>query len=179
MAVTPQDAAAALREIEETQARSTTLRGYQHAAPHFLIWGVVWIVGYGLSDVFRGHANAIWGVLVPIGLVAGLFVKRDASRAVSWRYAATAVATLLFFAATFFVMWPVSGRQISAFIPLVVALLYVLGGIWGGRRYVVAGIAVAALTLVGFVWLSTHFLLWMAIVGGGALILAGLWLRRV
>ena len=179
MTVTQQDAAAALRAIEETQARSTTLRGYQNAAPHFLVWGVVWIVGYGLSDVFRGHANAIWGVLVPIGLVAGLFIKRDASRAVSWRYAATAVATLSFFAATFFVMWPVSGRQISAFIPLVVALLYVLCGIWAGWRYVVAGVAVAALTLVGFIWLSTHFLLWMAVVGGGALMLAGLWLRRV
>jgi len=27
--------------------------------------------------------------------------------------------------------------------------------------------------------LSAHFNLWMAVVGGGALILAGLWLRRV
>jgi hypothetical protein len=178
MTVSPQDAAAALRDIDAAQARSKTLRGYQHAAPHFLIWGIVWVVGYGLSDVFRGHANAIWGALVPIGLVAGVMVKRDASRAVSWRYAAMGLAILSFCGATFFVMWPVSGRQISAFIPLVIALLYVLGGIWAGPRYAVTGVAVAVLTLVGFVWLSTHFLLWMAFVGGGALILAGLWLRK-
>jgi hypothetical protein len=49
----------------------------------------------------------------------------------------------------------------------------------GGTRYVVSGIAVAALTLAGFFLLKQHFLLWMAAVGGGAMILAGLWLRRV
>jgi hypothetical protein len=178
MTLSPQDAADALRDIDAAQARSKTLLGYQNAAPHFLIWGIIWVVGYGLSDVFRGHANAIWGTLVPIGLIAGLFVKRDAGRAISWRYAATALAIFSFFAATFFVMWPVSGRQISAFIPLVVALLYVLGGIWSGLRYVVAGIAIAALTLAGFFFLREHFLLWMAVVGGGALILASIWLRK-
>src|SRR5438552_680958 len=152
MDVSPQDAAQALRDVEDTQARSATLRGYQQAAPHFLIWGMIWIVGYGLSDVFHEHAKAIWGVLVPIGLVAGLFAKRGANRTISWHYTATALSILCFLAATLFVMWPVSGRQISAFIPLMIALLYALGGIWSGPRYIIAGIAVAVLTLIGFVW---------------------------
>jgi hypothetical protein len=34
------------------------------------------------------------------------------------------------------------------------------------------------LTLFGYVTLASHFYLWMAVVGGGALVLAGLWLRR-
>ena len=38
-------------------------------------------------------------------------------------------------------------------------------------------VAIAVLTLVGFFWLPQLFLLWMAVVGGGALIFAGLWLR--
>jgi hypothetical protein len=179
MSVSPQDAAAALRDIEDTESRSVTLREYQHAAPHFLIWGIIWAVGYGLSDVFPRNANAVWAVLVPIGLVAGYFVSRGSKPANGLRYGAAALALFAFVAATFFVMAPVGGRQIGAFIPLFVALIYVLRGIWGGLRYIVAGVAIAALTLGGFVFLNSHFSLWMAAVGGGALVLAGLWMRRV
>jgi hypothetical protein len=44
---------------------------------------------------------------------------------------------------------------------------------------VLAGVVVAALTLIGFFGLPQYFLLWMAVVGGGALILGGFWLRSV
>jgi hypothetical protein len=59
------------------------------------------------------------------------------------------------------------------------SLFYVLIGLWAGMRFVITGIAVAALTLGGFFYLPAHFLLWMAAVGGGALILAGLWMRNI
>jgi len=179
MSLSPQDAAAVLRDIEQTQSRSAILHEYQTAAPHFIIWGIIWIVGYGLSDFFPTREYAIWAALVPVGLVAGAFIQSGGSRAIAWRYGATSLAVFVFFFAAFFVMSPVSGRQVAAFIPLLVALIYVLRGIWGAPRYVVAGIVVAVLTLVGFVWLKPHFFLWMAVVGGGALILAGLWMRRV
>ena len=52
-------------------------------------------------------------------------------------------------------------------------------GIWRGLRFRYAGIAVGALTLGGWFWLPEYFLLWMAAVGGGSLILVGLWLRKV
>src|SRR6266850_1851208 len=126
MTVSPQDATAALRDIEDAQARSATLLEYQHAAPHFLIWGIVWAVGYGLSDFFPARAYAIWAVLVPIGLVAGALVQRGEGRAIAWRYGAMSLAIFVFFLATFFVMSPVSSRQVAAFIPLFVALMYVL-----------------------------------------------------
>ena len=80
--------------------------------------------------------------------------------------------------ATLALMGPVDGRQTAAFVPLVVATSYVLGGIWWGTRFVVAGIVLAALTLGGFFLLTEHFLLWMAVVGGAALLVGGLWLRR-
>jgi hypothetical protein len=86
---------------------------------------------------------------------------------------------LAFFVASFFIMSPVTGRQIAAFIPLVVAVAYVLIGIFRGPRYIATGLVVAALTLLGFALLKEHFFLWMAGVGGAAMILAGIWLRRV
>ncbi len=179
MTLSPQDATAALRDIDAAQARSATLRGYQRAAPNFLIWGVIWAVGYGLCDAFPRHSQAIWVVLVPVGIVAGFLATRGTTPPFAWRYGAIALAMLAFFTATLFVMAPVTGRQIAAFIPLFVALVYVLAGIFRGPRYVVAGLVVAAATLIGFVFLHDHFMLWMAAVGGGALILAGLWMRKV
>jgi hypothetical protein len=41
----------------------------------------------------------------------------------------------------------------------------------------VTGIGMAALTLVGYYLFPAYFFFWMAVVGGGALMLAGLWLR--
>jgi len=179
MSLSREDAAAALRDIDAAQARSATLHGYHRAAPHFLIWGVLWAVGYGLSSFLPRHAGAIWAVVIPIGFVAGLAAMRGEGRGLGWRYGAATAAVWAFFIAVLLVLWPVTDRQVAAFIPLFVALLYVLGGIWGGARYVAAGVVVAALTLIGFFLLGQHFLLWMAAVGGGALILAGVWLRRV
>lgn len=178
MSLTPQDASLALHDIAQAESRSAMLRGYEHAAPHLIAWGVLWAIGYGLTNFFPLHANAIWSVVIPIGVLADVAAMRGA-RPGTWRYLAATGAAFGFMLALFAVMAPVSGRQIAAVIPLFVALIYVLRGIWAGPRHVVAGAAVAALTLAGFFLLTAHFLLWMAVVGGGALILAGLWLRRV
>jgi len=99
-------------------------------------------------------------------------------RALGLRYLATFFAIGAFISATFAVMPPAGPEAVGAFIPLIVALAYVLLGIWKGIRFVVAGSIIAALTLGGFFYLHQHFLLWMAVVGGGALALAGLWLRK-
>jgi hypothetical protein len=85
-----------------------------------------------------------------------------------------------FIAAVFVILPPSNDAQISAFFPTVVALFYCLIGIWTrGTRLVFAGIAVAALTLGGYFLLPQYFTLWMAVAGGGALILGGIWLRTV
>jgi hypothetical protein len=178
MVLSPQDAAGALRDIEAAQARSATLHGYARSSPQLLLWGVLWVIGYGLQDLFPAHASAIWGAVVPVGLIAGFAALRGAGHDVGWRYGAVIVTLVAFFAAVFFVLWPVSPRQQAALIPLGVAASYVIAGIWRGPRYVITGIAVAALTLAGFVLLKQHFFLWMAGVGGAALILAGIWLKR-
>lgn len=179
MSVSREQAAEALRDIERVEGRSATLRGYQAAAPHLMLWGVLWFVGYGLTHLMPERAGAIWFVVVAAGFAAGTAasLRRRGGRFAA-RYAAITAALAAFVIATIMVMAPVDQRQVAAFIPLVVAISYVLAGIWAGTRYVVAGIAVAALTLAGFFLLRQYFLMWMAVVGGGALLLAGVWLRR-
>jgi hypothetical protein len=178
MALSRQDAAAALHDIEQAQARSASLENYHRAAPHFMIWGVLWAVAYTLNDIYPLRSGAIWSVVVPIGVIAGLLAMRGQNER-TWRYAAVIGAIFIFIVATVVVMWPVNARQVAAFIPLLVALTYVLKGIWSGIRYVGLGIAVSACTLLGFFLVKDHFFLWMAVVGGGSLILASIWFRRV
>jgi DNA-binding MarR family transcriptional regulator len=69
--------------------------------------------------------------------------------------------------------------QAGAVFPLLVALWYALLGIWRrGMRMALLGLVLGLLTVAGYFWLAQYFLLWMAVVGGGALILGGFWLRR-
>jgi hypothetical protein len=183
MPLSPQDAAAALHDIEQAEQRSVRLHGYRQGSPHLILWGVLWAVGYGLTDLWPAHAPTIWAIVVPTGIVGGFIILRaarsGAKRVDVWRYCAVATTLGAFFSATFYVMGPVSGRQVSAFIPLFVATVYALASVWLGWRYAIAGVALAILTLAGFALLGRHFPLWMAGVGGGALVLAGLWLRRI
>jgi hypothetical protein len=179
MVLSPQDAAGALREIEAAENRSAQLHVYERSSPQLILWGILWAIGYGLNDLFPRYGSAIWAAIVPIGLIAGFAAVRDAGHQVGWRYGAVVLTAAAFFSAAFYVLWPVSPKQIAALIPLFVAAAYVIAGIWRGSRYVATGIAVAVLTLIGFVMVKEHFFLWMAGVGGAALILAGIWLRRV
>src|SRR5258708_10101695 len=149
MVLSPQDAAGALRDIEAAQARSAQLHGYARSSPQLLLWGVLWVIGYGLQDLLPAHAGAIWGAIVPVGLIAGFAALRGAGHEAGLRYGAVAMTLVAFFAAAFFVLWPVSPRQQAALIPLVVAAAYVIIGIWRGPRYATTGKARAALALAG------------------------------
>jgi hypothetical protein len=61
----------------------------------------------------------------------------------------------------------------------VMALMYMVIGTLAGARWTVIGVALGVLTVVGYAFMREHFMLWMAIVGGGALLLTGFWMRRV
>ncbi len=67
MSLSPQDAAAALHDIQAAERRSATLHGYRQGAPHLILWGVLWALGYGQTDLRPAYAQTIWAVVTPIG----------------------------------------------------------------------------------------------------------------
>jgi hypothetical protein len=181
--ITREEAADALRNISQTESHSATVYGYSKAAPHLILWGFVWLAGYG---AMAAHVTwpYLWLVLSAFGSVGSFWIGYRASRArgggSDWRPVGTFFTVFLFIAALFTVLPPHDGEQVGAFFPLFVALFYALVGIWGrAPRMVITAAALAALTLFGFFELRANFELWMAIVGGGGLILGGLWLRSV
>jgi hypothetical protein len=184
MSISPQQATEALLDIERAQRRAFVLRGYEVGAPHFLLWGAIWFVGYGLTEAFPARAGLYWIALSLGGVLGGyLLGKAAAARGLvskdGWRYLAAVGSTVAFMLLTYAIMQPRDSAQLGAFPALLVSFLYVLAGIWKGARWTVVGIVVAGLTMAGYELLQEHFNLWMALVGGGALVSTGLWFRRV
>lgn len=183
MPVSRDEAAEALRTIESTERLSGTLRGYASGAPYCFIWGLAWMAGYGFSAYQPDKRQIAWAAAIALGTVASIFVgvsggrKSDGRSGGTWRALALAGVFAAFFAAVGVVAGPMQPRQMDAFVPLVFAALYIVGGIWGGARYGLAGLALAAVTIAGYFMAGDAFGYWMAAAGGGLLLLTGLWLR--
>jgi hypothetical protein len=193
MALSPGEAAEQLKEIEETGRRSAEAHEYAEASPHFILWGAIWVAGYAGSDVVARvpHEGSLIGWLWLVLAAAGVFGSATLNRrryqglapgircSLGLRWGMSFLVIYVFLFADMLVMRPSNPVAIGALIPLMVATIYAIFGIWKGLRFLYAGIAVAALTLGGWLYLPEHFLLWMAGIGGGSLILVGLWLRKI
>jgi hypothetical protein len=184
MSVTPNEAQHTLREITQTARRSSAAYSYYMSAPHLLLWGVIWILGYGLS-YWRPQLWEVWPLLcaagIPGSVTIGIRMKARQGAVRDLRPIATVVAVTLFIGSLLAILPAFAvERSAGAFFPILVALYYALIGIWTrAAQMLILGVALAALTLAGFFLLPSSFPLWMAIVGGGGLILGGLWLRSV
>ncbi len=73
---------------------------------------------------------------------------------------------------------PVTGVQVQTFITLLVAATYAIVGCWLGLRYAVVGAALAALAAGAFHLAPAQLPLIVSLLGGGALVLGGVWMRR-
>jgi hypothetical protein len=183
MSLTQEEAAEALKALERTEARSAEVFNGRMMSPHLILWGLIWVVGYGTIAI-RPEWAVVWTALIPVGVIASTAIGVLGSRARRGGgmlfSLGILLATALFLVAVNLVTGPLSGAQTGAFIPLVVGLVYALYGLAPGmRRLFFSGIALSGLTIGGFFFLREHFALWMAAVGGGGLVAGGLWLRSI
>jgi hypothetical protein len=179
MSLSKDEAAQRLREVEATGAASARLFGYSASAPYFVLWGLVWAGGYAFSALQPELRNVGWMVGIAVGTLGSALLGRR------WSGGGTALGRSILLSiviAVFFVlvaaMVQLKPRQMDAFVPLVFAAAYLIAGIWAGARYVVCGVVVAAATVAGYYLAGDAFELWMVAVGGGTLLLTGLWMRR-
>jgi hypothetical protein len=195
MSLSPGQAAESLKEIEKTARRSAEAHEYAFSSPGFILWGLIWAAGYTGTYLLPNYGfvhgiSWLWFGLIVVGIVGSSVLGRRRYRdltpeaaargkAIGLRWGMTMLVFYVFLFAVFAVLRPRNPAVSGAFIPLLIAAIYAVYGIWRGLRFLYAGIAVAVLTLGGWFWLPQYFLLWMAMVGGGSLILVGLWLRKV
>jgi len=185
MPISSQEAAQALDEIAQTQRRASILRGYEKGAPHFFLWGLIWIVGYAVSDLSPELSGLVWLLLDAVGITGSYLLGRatvagipTARQGYGPRFAALGATLFAFMVATYFVMRPHEVAQFGAFPALLVATIYTVVGIWRGSRWAASGIALGICTIAGIAVFKEHYMLWMAVAGGSTLLISGFWLRQ-
>ena len=186
MNITKNDAETALRDAGQAGERSLTLFHYEMASPYLLLWGVLWVTAGIVGVLSPEHTGTGWLVIDTVGIIAtGYLVAGDArrlaknnARVEGLRFVATVVVLTAFLTMTFTIFAPVSGVEIQAFITILIASIYMVFGFWTGYRLSVIGAVLAILVVSALFYTPTQFPLMVSILGGGALILGGLWMRR-
>jgi hypothetical protein len=85
----------------------------------------------------------------------------------------------LFIICAYAVFAPTTSDPYLVFPALVLGLVYVVAGAWRMPRLAWIGAAVFVATMVGFLFFRPMLAYWIAAVGGGGLVLGGLWLRKI
>jgi len=178
MTITPQHAAEALQLVEASKRRSIELRHYQSTAPHLMLWGALWALGYVVSYFAPAASNWAWLAIVAGGWSADVLIARKDHQLTGKRFFGLLMTLGLFTVSSIVIMAPHSPNQVAAFIPIIVAACYVSAGLFELPRLLLTGVGVFGLTLIGYFAFPGIFLLWMAVVGGGGLTLGGMWLRQ-
>ncbi len=178
-------AAAALDDIEQIVQRVRQSRIYDIASRIMIASGVLVLAGNIGNFITPPHSGAIWIAvnLLSMATAATLITfggRQIGARAFDFRMLA---ALLLFYGFGLLcsvVLGHFGGREMGAFWPIYFMFFYCLAGLWFGGAFLAIGLAIIALTLIGNFFVGgAAFLLWMAAVNGGGLILSGLWMRRI
>ena len=153
-----------------------------------MIWGAIWIVGYGGMHLWPRATGWVWLALDVAGIAATITIafragRRDVkagatTRRMNWRMFWSWLLLFCYADVWLLLLWPFDGLQIGAFVATLVMFAYVLMGLWlGDWLFITLGLAVTALTLVGYLLFREVFGWWMAGCGGGALLGGGMYVR--
>jgi hypothetical protein len=182
--IDPREAAATLSEIDSVARRVRQSRAYHLCSLLMILWGALVLAGDIATFFSPGTGRYVWPAVYVLGIAGSCAISsygfsRTGTRTFNVRML---VAFLLFFAFGFFcvkLLGHFNGRQQGAFWPVYFMLFYSIAGLWFGYAFLAIGLAISALTLIGYFYIDgSAFLLWMAFVNGGGLILGGLWMRR-
>ena len=183
--IDPNEAAQALNDIEQIVQRVRQSRIYDISSQIMIAAGVLVLAGNIANFAVPRLAAYIWIAVNVLNIAAvAALITMDAKRAGSQTFDFRMLAAFLMFYAFGILCNSVFGhygpRELGAFWPIYFLLFYCLAGLWFGYAFIAMGLSIIALTLIGYFFVGGFaFLLWMAAVNGGGLILSGLWMRRV
>jgi len=179
------EAAQALNDIEQIVQRVRQSRTYEIASQMMILWGVLVFAGNIATFASPRYGGYIWIGVNTVGALGAIAISMFRFPGAAGRGfdARMAIAFLLFFAFGLLcskVFGHFGPREMGAFWPIFFMLFYCIAGLWVGGAFVVIGLGITILTLIGYFFITGGaFLLWMAAVNGGGLILGGLWMRRI
>jgi hypothetical protein len=161
------------------QTRLRLADGY----PYLLIWGSIWLLGY-LGSIWL-IPDLLWPIIAGVGgilsVVIGVIYKRGQSvppllKNLGW------IGLILFLAmgCMFGLLITITQKIqiLHSYWPFQIGIIYLVMGVFIGRKMILIGSWLILVAMTGL-WLMTPFLqIWMAVGGGGSMILSGFLLRR-
>ena len=180
-ALTAREAARALKEVERAGRRTEALGLSAVAGPQLILWGVIWAVCNSVQQLGPHWAPLLWLPGVIIGSVGSAVLARRLGGVSGWdwRRAGSFLVLVGFMDTLAAGLGLREPTQYNLLVSLLVACSYMMFGIWRSGRLGWIGLVLAVLILIGWWGVHAWFALWMGLVGGGTLILTGLWLRRL
>jgi predicted neutral ceramidase superfamily lipid hydrolase len=183
MSIDVHEATAALDDIDTMRRRVRQSRIYRKTSAIIAVWGGLTFIGYVATYAAPRLAIVAWPLVYTVGVGATLLIgvaDRDKAKSRALEIKLLAAFVIL---VAFGLLWSrcfahFPPRALSAFWPTYFMLAYTLAGLWLGAAFMVIGLGVTALTVLGFLVAGDVFDLWMAVVNGGGLVLGGLWMRR-
>jgi hypothetical protein len=181
----PKEAAQALSDIKEVVRRVRQSRIYDIASQIMIAAGVLVLAGNLANFLVPRYSGFIWITVnvLNVAVAAALSTMGNSKAGVQPFDLRVLAAFLMFYAFGILcsgVLGHFGTRELGAFWPIYFMLFYCMAGLWFGGAFIVMGLAIVALTLIGYFLVDGGaFLLWMAAVNGGGLIVSGLWMRRI
>jgi hypothetical protein len=184
MDISPSEAERTLASIRETEDQMHKALNASGGGYQMLTWGFVMLIGYTLNQ-FAEHLSVaavagIWIVLSTIGNIVSVTIGIRMARKFHSPYGARIGAMfpifILFGVMGAFFVHPAGPREINLLIYLLVMLWLAMMGLWVKLSLLWISLIFSGLMLFGYMVLPDYFFLWLAIVGGGAMIGSGLFL---
>ncbi len=187
MNVTPEEAQEALASIQQTTVK--TRRGLAYYAYQQILWGLLWLVGFLVSQFVQPSIlNWVWIAVPIVGAIGSAIVSISQGR----RMRVTPDSRLAFISSrvgiffpilyVFGVMWfvifqPLNSLQIALFWITLVMFSYVVAGAWLRTPLLIGiGVGVTVMSLLGYYLLPGYFYLWSALFAGGTLLGSGIYI---
>ena len=182
MQLSSEEATRALAAIEASRTAMRSAIRAHRGHYHLWLWGAVWIAMALLAE-FRGEAGVrLFPWLCALGAagstVLGIVQGRQIRMRVDRRFLGVLAAVILFAVIAPQVLRPQANNvAIFAYLALVIALDYIIAGIWFDMYLLWLGGALAALILIGLFVFPALFWWWIAVFGGGTMIFTGVYVR--
>ncbi|NIM96005.1 MAG: hypothetical protein GTO18_20080 [Anaerolineales bacterium] len=183
MDVSRSEAQEALEAVQQVMAQTRRELGRGSFPYYMILWGVIWFLGYLASYFIQTEVLAyIWAGLGIVGVGVSIYLGiREGSRVRSplgRRHAYLWLAIIIYSMVILVVANPEGPEQASTLFVLAFMFGYVALGLFVEPAALWVGLAVSAATLVGYYLLLPYYALWMAFLGGGTLIMSGIYVIR-